>query len=250
MGNSKRYYWLKLMKDFFQTARIKKMRKIAGGDTYVIIYLKMMLLSINSEAIIEYEEVENTFADEIALILDEDIENVKVVIAFLIANNLMTQIDEHNYRLNEVEYLIGSETDSAQRVRKHRDEKRALQCNKYEINSNTDIDEELEIELDVDRQIEIENNKEKELKEENNRKEFFDFKNEFIKLHSGKFKFKVPYPNPMSLSFIEGTVLQLKENGYLHNTTIKKDLNKEQAFNVWDYLYANRDYLLTQLSEK
>lgn len=235
MANSKRYYWLKLMKDFFQKKRIKKMRRIAGGDTYVVIYLKLMLLSINNDSIIEYEHVEETLYDELAYELDEDVENIKVVIAFLIANNLMTQIDEYNYRLNEVENFIGSESDSAKRVRKHREEKRALQCNKNVIVCNTEI--EIDAELDLK-------------KENSHSKEFFDFKNDFIKKHSGKFKFNVPYPNPMSLNFREGTALQLKENGYLHNMTINKDLNKEQAFNVWDYLYANRDYLLTQLSEK
>ena len=41
--NNKRYYWLKLDRHFFRDARIKKLRRIAGGDTYTIIYLKLML---------------------------------------------------------------------------------------------------------------------------------------------------------------------------------------------------------------
>jgi hypothetical protein len=36
----KRYYWLKLQDGFFDSKRIKKLRKLAGGDTYTIIYLK------------------------------------------------------------------------------------------------------------------------------------------------------------------------------------------------------------------
>ena len=40
----KKYYWLKLKEGFFEQKIIKKLRKIAGGDTYVIIYLKMQLL--------------------------------------------------------------------------------------------------------------------------------------------------------------------------------------------------------------
>ena len=42
---AKKYYWLKLKADWFSDKRIKKLRSIAGGDTYTIIYLKMMLLS-------------------------------------------------------------------------------------------------------------------------------------------------------------------------------------------------------------
>ena len=42
----KRYYWLKLPDDFFGDKAIKRLRKIAGGDTYVIIYLKMMQIRL------------------------------------------------------------------------------------------------------------------------------------------------------------------------------------------------------------
>ena len=44
--NGKRYFWLKLDRHFFNNARIKKLRRLAGGDTYTIIYLKLLLLSI------------------------------------------------------------------------------------------------------------------------------------------------------------------------------------------------------------
>ena len=46
---NKRYYWLKLYDDFFSSLRIKKLRKLAGGDTYLAIYLKMQLLAMKSD---------------------------------------------------------------------------------------------------------------------------------------------------------------------------------------------------------
>lgn len=42
----KKYYWLKMTDQFFEDKAIKKLRKIAGGDTYTIIYLKMLLTAI------------------------------------------------------------------------------------------------------------------------------------------------------------------------------------------------------------
>lgn len=44
MAQEKRYWWLKLPEDFFNQIEIKLLRKIAGGDTYTIIYQKMLLL--------------------------------------------------------------------------------------------------------------------------------------------------------------------------------------------------------------
>ena len=45
----KRYFWLKLFEDFFSSKRIKKLRSLAGGDTYTIIYLKMQLKALPPE---------------------------------------------------------------------------------------------------------------------------------------------------------------------------------------------------------
>ena len=49
MDMAKRYYWLKLKDDFFTSKEIKKLRRVAGGDTYTIIYQIMLLLAIKSD---------------------------------------------------------------------------------------------------------------------------------------------------------------------------------------------------------
>ena len=62
----KKYYWLKLQNDFFSHKEIKKLRKIAGGDTYTVIYLKMLLVSLKNDDCLFYDGVEETFAEELA----------------------------------------------------------------------------------------------------------------------------------------------------------------------------------------
>lgn len=160
MKENKRYYWLKLMADFFNQPRIKKLRKIAGGDTYTIIYLKMQLLSLKTDAILSFEGIENTFAEELALTMDEDPENVKVALKFLEAQGMIEQLSETEYCLTETDKLIGSESYSAERVRRHReriasehDRQKALQCNADETKCNADetaCNEEIEIEKEID----------------------------------------------------------------------------------------------------
>lgn len=51
---AKRYYWLKLPDGFFRQKAIKKLRKIAGGDTYTIIYLKMLLVAMKQDGRLVY----------------------------------------------------------------------------------------------------------------------------------------------------------------------------------------------------
>lgn len=52
---SKNFYWMKMYRTFFSDPQIKKLRRIAGGDTYTVIYQKMMLLSIANGGVIHYE---------------------------------------------------------------------------------------------------------------------------------------------------------------------------------------------------
>jgi len=147
---NKRYYWLKLMEDFFRNARIKKLRKIAGGDTYVVIYLKLMLLTINNQGKVEYEAFEQSIEDEIALKIDEDEDNVRVVFAFLLANHLCVKIDKNTYKLTEVEKVTGSETASTQRSQKSRAMQKLLQCNTDAITCNVEKEKEKEKEIYID----------------------------------------------------------------------------------------------------
>ena len=125
---AKRYYWLKLPEDFFRQKAIKKLRRIAGGDTYTVIYLKMLLLALKQEGKLFFEGVEDDFCDELALDLDEEPDNVKITIQFLIAQGLMQECADNEYILPECTNLTGSEDPSAARVRAYRSRK-ALQCN-------------------------------------------------------------------------------------------------------------------------
>lgn len=121
MSKAKKYYWLKLKNDFFTTREIKKLRKIAGGDTYTIIYLKMQLLSISKEGMLEYEGTDKNIVEQLALELDEDEDNVRMTLSFLEANKLIEQLTEDEYLLNRVPEAIGSETTAAERMRKMRE---------------------------------------------------------------------------------------------------------------------------------
>lgn len=153
---AKRYYWLKLKEDFFEQRVIKKLRKIAGGDTYTIIYLKLQLLAMKNDGKLVFENVEDDFASEMALELDEDIENVKVTLMYLEKNNLIETISDEEYFLPEVLSVTGSETASAIRVREHREKKKALQCNNNVITKKQDV-------IEVKQECSVEKEKEKEI---------------------------------------------------------------------------------------
>lgn len=158
---AKRYYWLKLPEDFFRQKSIKKLRRIAGGDTYTVIYLKMLLVAIKQDGKLFFEGVEDDFCDELALDLDEEPDNVKVTIQFLISQGLMQEGTDGEYMLSECTNLTGSEDPSAARVRAYRNRK-ALQCNTDVTNGNTEIEKSKE--RNKEKNINIEDRGEEEIK--------------------------------------------------------------------------------------
>ena len=161
---TKRYYWLKLKEDFFEQRVIKKLRKIAGGDTYTIIYLKLQLLAMKNEGKLFFEGVEDNFSSEMALELDESEENVSVTLSYLEKNGLMELVSSDEYFLPQVLDVTGSESASTLRSRKSRKSKKALQCNTAATQCNNlqqignveiekEIEKDREIELEIDRDM-------------------------------------------------------------------------------------------------
>jgi predicted phage replisome organizer len=143
---AKKFYWLKLKDDFFRNKKIKKMRKSENGDLYTIIYLKLQLLSLKQDGSLVFEHIEETFCEELALEIDENEDDIEATILFLEKNKLIEKVEDNKYLMLETIQNIGSEGSSAERVRKHREKKKALQCNTSNENSNIEIEKEKEIE--------------------------------------------------------------------------------------------------------
>lgn len=176
---AKKYYWLRLKEDFFNSKEIKKLRKIAGGDTYTIIYLKLMLLSLRDEGRVFFDLIEDTFAAELALEIDEDAENVRVTLLYLIKVGLMQEVNDNEIYLTQIPELVGSETDKAELMRR----RRATLKNGNNVTEAlppvtkcyTEIDIEKEKELDKELDLEIEKNKSKSKRQRESKHKYGEY---------------------------------------------------------------------------
>ena len=116
-----RYYWIKLKDTFFQDKHIKKLRKLPGGSDCVIAYMKMMLASTKTNGIITLDGIEETPAEEIALMIDESKEVCQMTMAYGLKVGFIQQMDDLSAcKLLQVEQLLDSETDDASRKRENR----------------------------------------------------------------------------------------------------------------------------------
>ena len=133
--SGKRYYWLKLHDDFFNSKRIKKMRRMAGGDTYTIIYLKLQLMAMKKDGVLTFSGLEPSFAEELALDLDEEVDDVRMTLAYLVSCGLAESNGDATLFFPYAVENVGSEGASAARVRAFRERQNtealpeALHCN-------------------------------------------------------------------------------------------------------------------------
>ena len=154
---AKRYYWLKLKEDFFRQRQIKKLRRIAGGDTYTVIYLKMLLLAMQSDGRIALDGQD--FAEELALELDEETDNVKITASYLLNCGLMEKINDNEVFIPEAVANVGSESSSAERMRKSREKNggklsqcdaKTSQCDALPSLCAKNVTPEIEIEKEIE----------------------------------------------------------------------------------------------------
>lgn len=121
---AKTYFWLKIQDEFFRQKEIKILRNMEKGAVYIIIYQKMLLHSLKNESKLFFDNLQDTFEEELALLLDEKVEDVKATVDFLERANLMECVSSDEFLLLQVNELTGRESETAKRVRKHRETKK------------------------------------------------------------------------------------------------------------------------------
>ncbi len=154
MSKNKRYYWLKLKKTYFNQLEQKKMKRQPEGRNMQIVYLRMLLLCIDTDGFIFYQGVYDTIEEELAKEFDEPVELIQQTVNFLLSNNMVSTSEDNSLYMPEAVKCVGSESDSAERVRKHRETEKMLQCNANVTECNTE--KEIEIEKEIEKEPEIE----------------------------------------------------------------------------------------------
>ena len=122
---AKQYHWFRFFDDFYQDKRIKRLRQLSGGDTFVLIYQRMLTSAINTNGILFYEGILKEFYEELALDYGEKPDDVHLTIEYLKSVGLLEiSPDGRQYLLTEYRRpdrnLVGDGNDSTPRVRKLR----------------------------------------------------------------------------------------------------------------------------------
>ena len=120
MAKTKVYFWLRFDKKFFDNIFIKRLKSVSGGYAMTVIYIRLMLESLESDCILYYEGYFNELAEELALKLDVSEDDIQMTMAYFTKCGLIQIDTDGNARFPQAEALLEQETNWAQYKRKNR----------------------------------------------------------------------------------------------------------------------------------
>ena len=140
----KRYYWIKLKTDFFDREEVKWVMSKKDGTDYMIIFLALCTKAVNSDGVL-YTKV-----GEMVIPYDSDIiyrelngrfkeSTILAALMCLKQAGLIVESKSNGYmQISNYSDMVGSESSSAQRMRKLRD-KPASQCDREVTQSDVTL---------------------------------------------------------------------------------------------------------------
>lgn len=171
--SNKRYYWLKLNEDFFEDDTISWIEEQENGKDYVLFYLKLVLKSLADDGmLVRYvgEKLIPYDVKALSRLTGTSTDTVIIAMKLFLEIGLISQMDSGEIYMNQIDEMIGTETDSARRMRRKRilDKKKqdslpspsqcdnnVQKCDEDVQESDTEIEKELELELEIDKEREL-----------------------------------------------------------------------------------------------
>ena len=117
---AKRYYWLKLQEDFFESDEIKIIESMPNGVVYSNFYLKLLCKSLKTDGKLIFKDIIPYTPDMLANITGVAVDTVRVAIDIFIKLGLMEKLDDGALYMIAVESMTGSESEWATKKRNYR----------------------------------------------------------------------------------------------------------------------------------
>ena len=154
----KKYYWLKLKKDFFKRHDIQIIEAMPNGKDYVLFYLKLLCESVDHNGNLRFSETIPYNEDMLATITHTNVDVVRTAIQAFHELGLLEIMDDGTYYMNEVDKMIGTYSQDDQtrestrlRVQACRERKKQAQIDEKRY-SNVTCNGEIDIDKDIDKE--------------------------------------------------------------------------------------------------
>lgn len=163
MAEAKKFYWLKLKRDFFKRHDIRIIEEMPNGKDYVLFYLKLLLESIDHEGSLRFSDTIPYNEQMLSVVTNTNVDIVRSAMKLFVELGMMSICDDQTIYMAEVDKLIGSavDNDGANRVRRFREKQKQLALQDV-TDSVTEDNERKREEIDKDLDTDIENERKNE----------------------------------------------------------------------------------------
>ena len=163
----KKYYWLKLKRDFFKRHDIKIIESRPNGEKYVLFYMKLLVESIDHEGKLRFNDTIPYNDEMLATITNTDIDVVRTAVKLFNQLGMMDILEDGTIFMQEIQKMVGHETYWAVKKREER-ERKSLELEivkPSQTSPSKSIEKEKELDKDKEKDKDIDKEKDKELKE-------------------------------------------------------------------------------------
>ena len=107
MADSKKFYWLKLKRDFFKRHDIRIIEEMPNGKDYVLFYLKLLLESIDHEGSLRFSDTIPYNEQMLSVITNTNVDIVRSAMKLFIELHLIDVLEDQTIYMGEIEKMIG-----------------------------------------------------------------------------------------------------------------------------------------------
>jgi len=146
----KKYYWLKLQKDFFKRHDITIIEGLENGKDYILFYMKLLVESIDHEGMLRFSDAIPYNDSMLSSITNTNIDIVRSAVKIFLELGMMERLDDGTLYLSMINSMIGEETDWAEKKRLYREKQKQIGQKRTMSDKSKRLELELEKELEKD----------------------------------------------------------------------------------------------------
>lgn len=160
MSGNKKYFWLKLKRDFFKRHDIQIIEAMQNGKDYILFYLKLLCESVDHEGKLRFSEQIPYNEQMLATITNTNVDIVRAAIKVFTELEMMEILDDGTLFMLETQKMIGSaeqdehtRENTRLRVQAYRERKKQAQIEEKRY-SNVTCNVEIEKDIDIEKEKE------------------------------------------------------------------------------------------------
>lgn len=141
MAEVKKFYWIKLQKDFFKRHDIRVIESMPNGKEYILFYLKLLVESVSHNGNLRFSDTIPYNAEMLAAVTNTNVDIVRNATRIFTELDLMEILDDQTIYMTELQKMVGCETEWAAKKRLQRSKQGLLEDSKGTLSSNSGTNE-------------------------------------------------------------------------------------------------------------